>query len=309
MASVLFACTDDGGQVVDLDDKDNPATGDKDNPTTGDKDNPATGDKDNTKYDTENPKREPSEPPTTIILPKDPNDWKNPSFDEVYRACAYSDPVFDEVFITVPSGESYNGNSEFGKTIASFELMKREVTRESYRKCVKAGVCTSINQKAKYDSDRVAVSNVYSDDAKKYCEWIGGRLPTYDEWMYAASYNKNDDHRIFPWGMQFPDFCVNAAYAENGWNCVNGKVVREDLFYQASIVGCYPAGDSELGFQDMAGNVMEWVYRDSQNYYTTVGGASDLGLDFLVLYSKEDSEKENFGLEDVGFRCARDISQ
>jgi formylglycine-generating enzyme required for sulfatase activity len=69
----------------------------------------------------------------------------------------------------------------------------------------------------------------------------GYRLPTEAEWEFAAQY---DDERTYPWGNTAPTACVHANYGYcAGWT---------------TPVGNYPAGDSQLGLKDMAGNVWEW---------------------------------------------------
>jgi formylglycine-generating enzyme required for sulfatase activity len=174
-------------------------------------------------------------------------------------------------------------------TVAPFQLDIAEVTADAYRKCVKAGKCTEpAHQKrtsekfitkfmrglllggtwsgfsnpgfsptwCTYDMpgmENHPVNCVTWDQANAYCSWSGKRLPTEEEWEWAA--RGADRGTEYPWGNEAPTY---------DHTCTDGPGDTHDLrvwraFASTCTVGAYPKGDSPQGVKDLGGNVAEWT--------------------------------------------------
>lgn len=128
-------------------------------------------------------------------------------------------------------------------TVKSFYMDKYEVTREQYAKCVDAGKCAApATWKDKtYPSGtaKLPVVGVNFDQANEYAKWAGKRLPTEEEWEFAA---RGKDKLAFPWGSSWEKGKANA----------NGE--SKDF----TEVGKF-SGASPFGLYDMVGNAWEWT--------------------------------------------------
>jgi formylglycine-generating enzyme required for sulfatase activity len=102
-----------------------------------------------------------------------------------------------------------------------------------------------------------AASMVRRDDAAAYCASRGGRLPTDDEWLAAASSGApNGSASRYPWGD------TGAVCRRAAWGLARGPCSERGD--GADTVGAHPTGDTALGVHDMAGNVAEWVVDPSR---------------------------------------------
>lgn len=137
--------------------------------------------------------------------------------------------------------------------LSDFWLDRTEVTNAAYRRCVAAGVCTTPGYGAaarwtRHDEHPVTLVSWY--DARAYCHWIGGRLPTEAEWERAA---RGWSARIYPWGNVFNPRIVNhGRFALDALD-------DDDGFAELAPVASFPQGRTPEGLEDMAGNVEEWV--------------------------------------------------
>jgi sulfatase modifying factor 1 len=102
-----------------------------------------------------------------------------------------------------------------------------------------------------------AASAVSRDDASAYCTSRGGRLPTDDEWLSAASSGApGGSASRYPWGD------TGAVCRRAAWGLARGPCSERGV--GADTVGAHPTGDTALGIHDMAGNVAEWVVDPSR---------------------------------------------
>ena len=195
----------------------------------------------------------------------------------------------------------------------AYYIDQYEVTRARYWMCVDAGVC-SIPWPLDDCQGDCPVTLVTWKDAKKYCEWMGKRLPTEAQWEKAA--RGSTKTLVYPWGDGAPD-CTKLNYTHYDGSSYDACVG------QSSPVGSYPAGASSYGVMDMAGNVSEWVYDwyDAAYYslspatnpygpttgtYRVIRGGSHSSVYRYVRAAARDvGNPVNYVYSVVGFRCVR----
>lgn len=138
-------------------------------------------------------------------------------------------------------------------TISDFYLSVTEITVRQYKK-----FCKRTNRKMpiqeKYSRDNYPVVFVTWYEAKDFCEWMGGLLPTEAQWEYAA--RSGGLMLKYPTGSNIDHSLANYS----------GKDGR-DKWKKVSPVAKFTP--NTLGIYDLAGNVYEWCldyYKG--NYYS-----------------------------------------
>jgi sulfatase modifying factor 1 len=92
------------------------------------------------------------------------------------------------------------------------------------------------------------VTQISGEDARAYCKWVGGRLPTLDEWETAARAGAKTH---YPWGTKFEPKKTNT------WNGIDHrKNTLEDGYVLTSPVRTYHP--NAWGLYDVIGNVFEY---------------------------------------------------
>lgn len=147
------------------------------------------------------------------------------------------------------------------------------------------------------------VTYVDLTDARAYARWRGRRLPTEEEWQYAA---QGPDGLRWPWGNEMlPNRCNGG---ERGGT---------------TPVHAFPDGRSPFGCWDLCGNVWEWTESERSDgrtrfcllkggsYYTARGSGwyfdggprpNAYSAKFLLMWPGLDR------CATVGFRCAMDLA-
>jgi len=136
-----------------------------------------------------------------------------------------------------------------------FYIDRTEVTNEQYQKFIDAAghpAPPSWNgSRFPAGSEQLPVTDVSWEDATAYASWAGKRLPTEEEWEYAA--RGSNDKNLLPWGEDWRDEAANVMKDENDKR-------------QLAPVGQFPNGASPFGVLDMIGNAWEWT-ASSYNAY------------------------------------------
>ncbi len=151
------------------------------------------------------------------------------------------------------------------------------------------------------DKAKFPVLFITWNDSKTYCESLGKRLPTEEEWEKAA---RGTDGRRYPWG--------------NTWDPAKSNTYESGT-RNPGAVGEY--GDiSPYGAQDMLGNVQEWTASWYKAYKGNSKKSENFGERFRVLRGAsarmygsrahlwDRSAYLPKSLYDFGCRCAKDAT-
>lgn len=237
----------------------------------------------------------------------------------VSTSITFRTPAFDQhVFEPVTTGDIVYKNSETGlfeRAHADNILIgKYEVTNAQYFR-----YWDNVNRAA--DRTPLAIDGVIFTDyqeanptlpvvrvdyasAQAYCEWIGGRLPTWSEWVIAAN---GEEDRLYAHGNDISP--ADANYFDSGDPFEPGP--SPVGYYNGESDG-FTTNDSfsKYGAYDMTGNVWEWVDRQRESFgiveAVIMGGSFDDDQFGSSLFSQVFHwEEVDARRVNIGFRCAR----
>ncbi|MGK0359891.1 MAG: formylglycine-generating enzyme required for sulfatase activity/TolB-like protein [Bradymonadia bacterium] len=227
-------------------------------------------------------------------------------------------------WIGIPSGIFAMGDADRGGSatpvhavrVGRFSLMRAEVTTAQFTQCVRAGACSAPRTTSPRCTWRgrsdLPMNCVSVQQAKAFCGWVGGRLPSESEWEYAARDRRDQPH---PWGRWRGPSCERVVMRDAAGAGCGRKA--------PSPVCSRPAGNTESGLCDIEGNLSEFVadcwHRD---YHGAPGGGMPwtdaCHADAVVVrgggYVDDRStlhvaerriRRQGAPRVDIGFRCAR----
>uniref|UniRef100_A0A8C5X2C4 Sulfatase modifying factor 2 n=1 Tax=Malurus cyaneus samueli TaxID=2593467 RepID=A0A8C5X2C4_9PASS len=217
-------------------------------------------------------------------------------------------PVTNRDFREFVKEKKYKTEAEaFGWSFVFEDFVSEELKKKVTQKLEPSGPGSSIKDRLDYP-----VLHVSWNDAQAFCAWKGKRLPTEEEWEFAA--RGGLEQRMYPWGNKFQP---------NRTNLWQGDFPREDTaedgYHGVSPVTAFPPQNS-YGLYDLLGNTWEWtasefpaprrapraqnmqVLRGASWIDTADGSANHRARVTTRMGNTPDSASDN-----LSFRCAADV--
>ncbi|MEZ4294915.1 MAG: formylglycine-generating enzyme family protein [Polyangiaceae bacterium] len=175
----------------------------------------------------------------------------SPEVIDAIRTCS-GEPLGDMEFCEEKL-EFANELSAHEVYLSAFWIDRTEVTVAQYRTCSGAGVCPELPYASggtRFDVPDFPAVMVSWPDARRFCAWVGGGLPTEAQWERAARGARGNR---YPWGNVYNPFLAN--HGRLAWDDLDDS----DGYLEMAPVGSFLDGATADGIVDLAGNVEEWV--------------------------------------------------
>jgi hypothetical protein len=204
--------------------------------------------------------------------------------------------------VAVTGGVLARGGGE--TRIPSFCMDRTEVTVDAYATCVDVGVCKASDLVCgaaatwgKKGQGSHPLNCVTWNEADTFCREHGKRLPSEEEWEWAARGGKRAS--TYPWGEESPAdrVCWDGEGSSKGAGERKGPCAA----------GANPRGKSPDGIQDLAGNVREWTSTPQERFRVIRGGSWGDSLPEFLSSSFRGWNAPDERMELLGFRCIADI--
>jgi formylglycine-generating enzyme len=207
---------------------------------------------------------------------------------------------------SVLGGSFTMGDRHDAVTVRAFCMDLTEVTVRGYSACVKSGKCSPAAETvywaklsetelrdysahcngSRSDRDDHPINCVDWAQSSNYCRVQGKRLPTEEEWEWAA--RGGSAGRTYPWGDAAPDSQL----------CWIGNSV------DSCAVGSFPSGDAPGGIRDLSGNVGEWTSSEDGERRVVRGGCW-FNVAPAVRAAVRRREPPDVRSHGLGLRCVR----
>lgn len=134
--------------------------------------------------------------------------------------------------------------------------------------------------------DSLPVGRISPIDAEKYCNWRGKRVPTKQEWEYAAAgnekYKYSGDNRV----------SVIGWFTRNSWDKLHKTGLKKP---------------NKLGLYDMSGNIAEIIILKKDNKYFAKGGSFFNDKEMLEISGVGFEVDSKYSFPSNGIRCIKSV--
>lgn len=238
--------------------------------------------------------------------PTTPKDPKGP----IPNAHAQAPPGM----VYIARGEFLMGNNagdEYEKpvhkvAVGPFYMDVNEVTCEEYLKFLTATLRHNpsnwTSRTCQPNAARQPVTGIDWTEAKSYADWAHKRLPTEEEWEFAA---RGVLSATYPWGNEWRSNAANAG---------------DSSAQRLMDVGSYPNGKTSSGLMDLIGNAWEWTSSDvvvypggslsspiPEDVKVVRGGSWQAGRQATSTYRGFLHITNAKDYSATGFRCVKDV--